>query len=225
MTKKPASEAKSFQNSYWQSNPQLLCFRHAAALDLLQKYKVKNFLDIGAGDGFFIEHARGKNIHGKGIELSDEGIKKCAEKNIAIFQQDITDGGFGLDERFDAVTCLDVLEHLLNPGRAMENIGKTDSPYLIVSVPNFNSITARLQMLMGKVPENNSPKKGHCFWFTKKVLRDLLQKHNYDIVEWRCNTLKKPLFIPGLMLRLFPSLFALSFVVISKKNKKILKNT
>lgn len=217
MEKQLGAETKSFQNSYWQNNPQSLCFRHKAALDYLVKYNLKTFLDIGAGDGFFIDYARSKNIQGKGIELSDTGIEMCNKKNIPTFQLDITGHNFELNEKFDAIACLDVLEHLFSPEQAIINIRKANSPYLIISVPNFNSITARLQMLLGKVPENNSPKKGHCFWFSQKVLQNLMENNNYEIIEWKYNTIKESFFFTRLLLSLFPSLFALSFVIISKK--------
>lgn len=211
---------KQFQEEYWATTKQPLCFRHVAALEFLENQKLNSFLDVGTGDGFFISYAREQGKNGEGLELSDTGIKKCHEKKITVYQTDISQETFTPNKKYDAIVCLDVLEHLFNPSQAIKNIRYINSEYLIISVPNFNSITARIQVLLGQIPENNTPKKGHCYWFNKKELTRLLSQNGYTIVSWKQNTILEKIIFPQLLLKLFPSLLALSFVALAKKNSK-----
>ena len=94
---------------------------------------------------------------------------------------------------------------------------RVSKKYLIVSVPNFNSLPARIQTLVGRVPENNRPNKGHVFWFNYGNLSEIFRKNNLDISELKTNTFFKNVFlvgaITGFLARIMPSVFALSFVV------------
>jgi len=211
------SQAKDFQENYWSNNKQALCFRHKAALYFLKKYKIKELIDIGCGDGFFIDQAKKLNISACGIELSKEGCQKTEEKNIEVFQSDITDEKFELKKKYDTIVCLDVLEHLFDPKKALGNLSKYCERYFILGTPNFNSISARLEVLLGKVPSNNTPRKGHCYWFNKKNLEETIENNGLKVIEWQCNTILERYLFTKPLLALFPSLFALSFVVLCKK--------
>jgi hypothetical protein len=93
---------------------------------------------------------------------------------------------------------------------------------VILSVPNFASLPARLQAILGRVPENNQPKKGHIYWFTYQVLRSLLQKTGWEIERLAVNTFwsRIPLIGPCMQwcAKTWPGLFALSFVVMARRS-------
>jgi hypothetical protein len=218
MNQEHIKHSESFWNQFWKNNSQPLCFRHRAALNLLKKYGVKNLLDLGSGDGFFIELAKKHGIVGEGIELSDEGINNSFEKGITVHKIDITSDNFKLEKKYEAATCLDVIEHLLDPQSTIKNISPFINSYLIVGVPNFNSLTSRFEVFFGMIPDNNKSKIGHCYWFNKNELQRILSTNGYDIIEWRFNTILEGLIFPRLLVKVLPSLLALSFVVIAKKN-------
>ena len=52
---------------------------------------------------------------------------------------------------------LDVLEHHFEPSKLLAEAIRVSRKYIVLSVPNFNSLKARLQVLFGKVPLNNKP--------------------------------------------------------------------
>jgi len=92
---------------------------------------------------------------------------------------------------------------------------------LFVSVPNFVSLPARLQVLLGRVPENNTARDGHVYWMTWKVINELLKDTGFVVEELSPNTFWENVPVVGLftriMKKLWPSLFALSFIIKAKK--------
>ncbi|MDD5071717.1 MAG: class I SAM-dependent methyltransferase [Patescibacteria group bacterium] len=210
---------KNFSNEYWRSRNQPLVYRHRTALDLIKDGKV---LDLGCGDGLFIELLRGREIGAKGVDFSRTAIEKCKKKGLEAYFINSDQESLPIaDNSFDYVTILDVLEHLPCPEKLLFEAKRISKKYLIISVPNFSSLPARIQMIRGRVPENNKKNKGHTFWFNYSVLEGLLKDNNLSIVELRVNTFWKNKPIMGeLFERLAlwrPSLFALSFVIKVKK--------
>ena len=108
---------------------------------------------------------------------------------------------------------LDVLEHVYDPLRLLQEAARVSKQFVIVGVPNFSSLPARLQVLRGTVPENNQPNKGHLYWFNHNVLSKVATKAGLQVVEMQMNTFKPISLFGNWLVRLFPNLFALSFVV------------
>jgi len=205
-----------FENKRWKGRDQRLVFRHAEAIGMVrEKEKV---LDIGCGDGLLLQSLSQKGAIVSGVDISEEGVKKCKEKGFdAILFDASTESLPFLDKTFDTVIILDVLEHVYAPEILLAEAVRVSKKHIIISVPNFNSLPARIQVLSGKVPENNLPHKGHLYWFNYSVLTNLLKRNHLKITESRYNTFWENVFLLGKitksLCRLFPSLFALSFVV------------
>lgn len=205
---------KNFENNRWENIDQKGFFRHSAILELV---KEKNILDIGCGDGLLLISLREKGVKGIGVDVSDVAIKKCREKGLEVVLADVNDSHMPFpDKSFDLVILSDVLEHLYEPGSILRE-AKRLSEKILISVPNFNSLPARLQMLLGKIPENNGPNKGHVYWFNYPILKNMLEKYGFKIEIIETNTFWEN--VPGvgaimkILKKYFPSLFALSFVV------------
>lgn len=111
-------------------------------------------LDIGCGDGSLLALLRDrKNVDGRGIEISREGVNACLAKGLPVIQGDAdTDLADYPDDAFDYVILSQtiqatrqpkvVLEHLLRIGRRA-----------IVSFPNFGHWRVRLDLaLKGRMP-------------------------------------------------------------------------
>lgn len=210
---------KAFEDTRWSTTPQKKEFRHERALFLTQKGPV---LDVGCGDGLMLSSYKEQGIEAEGVDLSDVAVTLCTSKGLNATQGDFTTTSFPFaNSSFQTVLALDVLEHVYNPDYVLAEIARVTKSDVIISVPNFSSFPARLQVLFGKVPENNRPNKGHVYWFTWHVLKSLLRKHNLQLDVITVNTPWERYTFVGSVIKLlgkiFPSFFALSFVVRCKK--------
>ena len=71
--------------------------------------------------------------------------------------------------KYDVVVIPEVLEHLSNPGAALDNIHSIESNEFVFSVPS-----AFLRFSKHEHPDHN-------FYFTEKSIRKLLEKHDFVI--------------------------------------------
>lgn len=104
-------------------------------------------LDVGCSTGLFLNEMR---CHGQwelyGVEPSaDAALYARARFGLDVRQGRLEDAAFG-DVRFDFITLWDVLEHLPDPGAAVERMRDLLAPggRIILSVPNLDSVDARL---------------------------------------------------------------------------------
>lgn len=115
-------------------------------------------LDVGCGDGDLLELlARTKNVDGRGIELSQEGVNASVTRGLSVIQGDAdTDLHDYPDNAFDYVILSQTIQATRNPRDVliqMKRIGKR----LIVSLPNFGNWRIRLQLLWsGQMPITRS---------------------------------------------------------------------
>src|SRR4030042_6354888 len=102
-------------------------------------------LEIGCGDGSFIKKLKDKNVSVVGLEFSAEAIKKCQEKGLTVFKENIQEYAKNNKEKYNIVCSFQVMEHIADIGNAIQasidvikNGGK-----LIISIPNSDSFTGK----------------------------------------------------------------------------------
>ena len=105
-----------------------------------------SFLDIGPGAGRLLEAARDARWRTTGIDLSPEFVRLGREAGHAmiegLFPRDLPAG-----PRFDAISLLDVLEHLHEPLEALRGCRAALAPggVLVLQVPNVESLLVRVE--------------------------------------------------------------------------------
>ena len=110
-------------------------------------------LDLGCGDGSLLRYLRDtRDIHGYGVEISDENVQACFNNGINVIQNDLESGlsSFGSGS-FDYVILsqtLQAMRHTENLIKEMMRVSKEG----IVSFPNFGYWKNRLQILSGYMP-------------------------------------------------------------------------
>lgn len=219
--------AKDFENARWIRDNQKISFRHKSAIHLIiddPGASALSVFDLGCGDGLLLYLLKERGIVGTGMDISEEGVEKAKSKGIDASVFDFNAKLPFPDNSFDIVVSLDVLEHLYAPENLIKEAVRVSKRYLIIGVPNFNSLPARLQVLSGIVPENNKPNKGHIYWFNYSSLLKMARANHLLFKNLRVNTIMENRFLVAKLFKLlaiiWPSLFALSFVV--KLEKKVI---
>jgi methionine biosynthesis protein MetW len=203
-----------FENKRWEGMDQPPEFRHRTTVGLIEGGSV---LDLGCGDGLLFGLLGKKIDSGVGLDISPEAVRKCIEKGFDARLHSFDDPLPFPDDTFDYVVLLDVLEHVYDPVPLLAEALRVSKGFVIVGVPNFSSLPARLQVLRGTVPENNSPQKGHIYWFNYPVIHMVVKKAGGAFSDMRMNTFGLARLFGNLPIRFFPNLFALSFVALLKK--------
>lgn len=126
-------------------------------------------LDVGCGDGDLLALLQSKrNVDGRGVELSQEGVNASVARGLAVVQGDAdTDLSDYPDDAFDYVILSQTIQATRNPKevlRAMKRIGRR----VVVSFPNFGNWRVRLKLLVnGRMPETQS--LGYSWYDTPNI--------------------------------------------------------
>jgi methionine biosynthesis protein MetW len=115
-------------------------------------------LDVGCGDGELLKIlTETKDVDGRGIEISREGVNQCVAKGLAVIQGDAdTDLADYPNDAFDYVILSQTLQATWQPRQVLEHmlrIGHT----AVVSFPNFGHWKIRLKLLfLGRMPRTDN---------------------------------------------------------------------
>ncbi len=111
-------------------------------------------LDVGCGDGELLKIlTETKDVDGRGIEISREGVNLCVAKGLAVIQGDAdTDLVDYPDDAFDYVILSQTLQATWQPRVVLEHMLRIGHR-AIVSFPNFGHWKIRLKLLtLGRMP-------------------------------------------------------------------------
>ena len=139
-------------------------------------------LDAGCGAGILIREARLRGWSADGVELSAELAARARVNNP---EANIITGDIQNQEPkergYDAVICLDILEHVLSPITMVENCREILRPggLLMLQTPNTRSLRGRVR---GAKWEMLDPDQ-HMNLFSPDALRVLLTTVGFDILE------------------------------------------
>src|SRR5262249_1640390 len=115
-------------------------------------------LDVGCGDGELLRIlAEQRDVDGRGIELSREGVNESVGKGLAVIQGDAdTDLVNYPDDAFDYVILSQTLQATRQPRQVLEHMLRIGR-HAVVSFPNFGHWKIRLQILFsGRMPKSDN---------------------------------------------------------------------
>lgn len=140
-------------------------------------------LDIGCGQGVFLQHMQQQGFEVHGLDVSPVACQLASEK---VGKDNIFKGGlFSVNlpqRRYDVITLWHVIEHVNNPVKTLKKIHTLlkDDGLLIICCPNFDSILR----LFFKDKWYPLCLPHHLFHFTLQTLTNVLELTGYT-VKWR----------------------------------------
>ncbi|MBP1157465.1 MULTISPECIES: class I SAM-dependent methyltransferase [unclassified Paenibacillus] len=178
----------NYYDKYHTKNPiaRYLMNGFLSSLDnCLDMIDVSSVLDAGCGEGEITNFVNNKfnNLRSlKGIELEPVTVDEANKRfpHLDITQGSIYELPFE-DNAFDLVIACEVLEHLENPQRALDEIIRVSNKYILVSVPR-EPIWRICNMLRGKYITDLGNTPGHIQHWSKKQFISLIQS-NSDILK------------------------------------------
>ena len=166
------SGLQAFEDRRWSQRNQELVWRHKLGLELVLEEPV---LDVGGGDGLFLSLLRERRRFTRLslLDISPVAAEKATRKNLEALVVDITKPFPFVDNSFGTACALDVLEHLYDPAATLKEMARVARQVVLV-VPNFHYWKDRMKMLIGRVPFQSKPKRGHVHWFNYHTLQVML---------------------------------------------------
>jgi 2-polyprenyl-3-methyl-5-hydroxy-6-metoxy-1,4-benzoquinol methylase len=165
----------------------------------------RRVLDLGCRDGSLSRaYADGNEI--VGVDADREALAAAAQLGIETRWADLDEPLDFADASFDVVVAGELLEHLRDPHRVVDDVRRVLRPAgtFVASVPNAYRLKNRLRFLLGRGPEDDPT---HLHMFAPDDVRALLE--GFD--EPRLH------FIAGRLVALQPRLFANDVVFSGRK--------
>jgi SAM-dependent methyltransferase len=139
-------------------------------------------VDLGCWVGFLLAEAQERGWTGIGVEPSQFASRFAREDlGLDVKTADLLDADLG-PEPFDAAVMADVIEHLPDPGAALDRVARLLAPggVLALALPDAGS---RLARVMGRRWWSVIPT--HVHYFTRPSLRLLLERHGFTLLRMR----------------------------------------
>ena len=205
------SQLHLFEQNHWEGHVQKPVWRHRIAQQLITKGSV---LDVGGGDGLLLSclGSNPKITRSVLLDVSPEAIRKAKEKGLEAQEFDLAKPLPFPDRSFDVACALDTLEHLYQPVHTLREMGRV-AKSVVITVPNFHYWKGRLHMLIGRVPFQSKPQRGHVHWFNYPILCRVVAQAGLKIDELHCEGFVRLGPIGRTLARWFPNMFAISFAV------------
>lgn len=153
--------------------------RYEAVMAYFPRYfRGGDVLEIGAGNGNVAKALLSSDLEIFNYTLGDislprvEGLRRNLDDGRArimvIDAENISESEYG---KFDAIIMIALIEHLIDPMRAMQKMNKLLKPggFVYIDTPNFARYTNRIKLLTGRFPSTASKGEGFTTYSGKPV--------------------------------------------------------
>lgn len=151
----------------------------------------KRVLELGAAGGDVTQFLRGRGCDVTAVEYDPEALEDLSQIANRVIIGDLNDAATldGIEGSFDAIVAGDVIEHLLEPQRVVNQLARKLAPggRLVVSLPHIAHADIRLALLQGRF--DYSPlgllDETHIRFFTLDTIKKLMTNAGLLIVDMR----------------------------------------
>lgn len=164
--------------------------------DIIRRYPSHNILDYGCGNGLFGAYFKEKTKCSlTGADGSSYALKKASEQGYdkTVLISDFSTMNLPFENStFDLVICKDILEHLLNPHKVIQESHRVlcTNGNLLVHVPNHFPLIDRIKFLFNKnidtqnyFPEADNWNYPHIRFYTFDGLLKNLKQKGFKVIQ------------------------------------------
>ena len=164
-------------------------FRFRRVLDVIKKLKImepflSRWMDLGCNNGMFLNLlVKQYPIQTLGVDVYDPKLKGA--ESWEYLQKDISQD-WGLDQVFDVISAMEVLEHMVDTDRFLNSVYshlKKDG-FLVLTTPNINSLRNRITTFWGVYPVGLEYQNiiHHVRLYNLSKLKKHLKEHHFRTV-------------------------------------------
>jgi SAM-dependent methyltransferase len=195
-------------------------------------------LDVGCSDGYLASLLAERGYTVTGIE-KPSGHTAAFPPNVKLIEHDLEQGLPHLEQRFSYIVCADILEHLRDPLALLRQLEPLleSGGRLIASLPNSGNIYFRLNVLLGRFPQDDRGlfDRTHVRFYVWDGWVQLLAEAGFRVASVKSSSIPFSLAFPdpswrfavnlaeqvyfGLA-RLWKTLFAYQFVVTAVRSAR-----
>ena len=139
----------------------------------------RRLLDVGCHIGVFLEIAQERGWEAWGVEPSRWAAREAQSKDLQVLEGTLDDVHLA-EESFDVITMWDVIEHLTNPLRELQESHRLLKKGGLICIHTMN-IESPLARLMG----HRWPwlMEMHLYYFSPHTLGQMLRKAGFTVVR------------------------------------------
>lgn len=149
-------------------------------------------LDIGCAFGIFLDEARKSGWNVSGIDISKNAVEYARKKyGLDVFMGTLTDAKIE-GSSMDVVTAWDVIEHLIDPAKFLEEVGRIlkKGGILAIRTPNAECLFLKVNKFVNAILGDRFAKVGnkfehHKYLFSVSSLKSILNKNGFEIMDMR----------------------------------------
>ncbi len=145
-------------------------------------------LDAGCGDGAFLAFLRRLGFEVSGLELAEGAAfrarRRCPEAEVRVGS--LEESLPFEDERFDAVWCTEVLEHLFHVHSALAELNRVLKPggLLLLTTP-YHGLVKNLLIVLAAFEVHYNPDLSHIRYFSRRSLGQCLRRAGFEPASWQ----------------------------------------
>jgi SAM-dependent methyltransferase len=177
----PVHDTAYFEREYFQLHPGKVKYL-SYLVGLLRTHGVPGgrVLDVGAGYGFFLEALEQAGYEADGMEISPHAAEQAKQRTRGrVVQQGAEEPFPFADDHYDAITLLDVIEHLQDYPRALASCRRCLKPGGKLLVITLNAHSAARPLLGKRWAWYQD--STHIHMFTPRMLRDGLVEAGLEV--------------------------------------------
>jgi SAM-dependent methyltransferase len=135
-------------------------------------------LDVGSGNGAFVERMRMLGWDAEGVEPDPRAVSVARESGLPVREGTVEGLAAGLEQSYDVITLDHVIEHLHDPAAALDSVHAALRPggLLWIATPNLESLGHRR---FGRDWLHLDPPR-HLVLFNTSSLQALLRRSGFE---------------------------------------------